>query len=66
VTVRDLSEQAATTPVPTAQRRNIGLCPGLVDEDKPLGIDALLMPLPALAPPGNVRPILLGGEDAFF
>jgi hypothetical protein len=46
--------------------RHVGFGPGFVDEDKPLRIDRRLTRLPALTPPGDVRPVLFGGAKAFF
>jgi hypothetical protein len=37
----------------------------VVDEDKPPRIDRRLTRLPSLTPPGDVRPVLLGGAQAF-
>jgi hypothetical protein len=45
---------------------HVGLGPGLVDEDEPPRIDRRLTRLPALTPPGDVRPVLFGGAQAFF
>jgi hypothetical protein len=45
---------------------HVGLGPGLVDEDQACRIDAALMAAPALALGGDVRPMLLGGVQAFF
>ena len=46
--------------------RHVGLDPGLVDEDQASWIEFALMRLPAYAPPGDVRPVLLGCVQAFF
>jgi hypothetical protein len=46
--------------------RHVGLGPGLIDEDEPLGIELALMALPALTLACNVGPILLAGVQRFF
>jgi len=51
---------------PAAQWRHVGFHPGLVEEDETLRVDTVLMALPTLPLTGNVWPILLGGENAFF
>lgn len=45
---------------PAAQRRHVGLDPGLADEDELRRVDPALMGLPALPLAGDVRPRLLG------
>ena len=66
VTVRDARREAPTPRSPAAQRRHVGLDPGLIEEGEPFRIDAMLMGLPALPLASDVRPILLGRHDAFF
>ena len=51
---------------PAAQRRHVGLRPRLVDENQSFRIDPPLILLPLLTPPGDVGPVLLLGEHAFF
>ena len=51
---------------PAAQGRHVGLGPGLVDEDRPLGINLPLILFPLLAPAGNAGAELLGGKYGFF
>jgi hypothetical protein len=51
---------------PSAQRRHVGLRPRLVDENQALRIDTPLILLPLFTPPGDVGPVLLLGEHAFF
>ena len=46
--------------------RHVGLRPSFVDEDKPPRVNCSLARLPLLPPPGDVRPVLLGGAKAFF
>src|ERR1700730_7702148 len=53
-------------PAPAMRGRHVGLCPCLVDEHETLGIELLLVFLPALPPGRYVRPLLLGGAHDFF
>jgi hypothetical protein len=46
--------------------RNVGLRPCLVDEHEMLGIELLLVFLPAHPLGRYVRPVLLGGAHDFF
>ena len=46
--------------------RHVYFRPGLVNKDQPPRIDRRLTRLPALTPPGDVRPVLFGGAKAFF
>lgn len=66
VAIRNLGVETLASRRPTTQRRHVGLYPGLVNKDKPAGSDPSLMGLPALAFPGDVRPILLGRQNSFF
>ena len=45
---------------------HVGLGPGLVQEDEPPRIKLALRALPLLAALHDVRPLLLGGHQAFF
>lgn len=65
-TMRHLGRQALTVRAPAAQRRHIGLGPGLVDEDEAGGIDAILVGLPLLASPRHVGAIALAGDQRLF
>ena len=51
---------------PTAQRRHIGLDPGLVKKDQTAGRDTRLMIFPATPLASDVRTFLLGGQNRFF
>ena len=51
---------------PAAQRRHVGLRPGLVDEDEARQIKPALIFLPLLASPCDLWPELFGGQHAFF
>ena len=64
--VRHMLNQPFALSAPAAQRRHVGLHPGLIDEHQPLDVDARLILAPPGAPLGNVRPLLLGGANAFF
>jgi len=66
VPVRNSRRQALSPRSPAAQRRHIGLDPGLIDEGEPFRIDAMLVGLPSLPLASDVRPILLGRQNAFF
>ena len=66
VAIRNLGGETLAFWSPAAQRRHVGLHPGLVDEDQPAGSDPALVGLPALALPGDVRPVLLRRQSGFF
>lgn len=51
---------------PTAQRRHVGLDPGLVEKDQTVRRDARLMVFPATPLPRDVRALLLGRQNRFF
>lgn len=51
---------------PAAQRRHVGLDPGLIDEDEPSGIETGLPCPPAPTPAGDDRAGLLKSEQRFF
>ena len=51
---------------PAAQRRHVGLDPGLVDEDQLVRIEARLQRAPALPPADDTSPRLLKREQRFF
>lgn len=66
VPVRNLGAQAFALAAAPVCARHIRLDPCLVDEDQAFGIDRCLIFLPALAPPLDVRPVLLTGVHGFF
>ena len=66
VAVWGLRVQALAARSPAAQRRQVGLDPGLVEEDQTARVDLGLMPLPALALTRDVGPILLARPQRFF
>lgn len=61
-----LADQTFAARRPTSQRRHVGLGPSLINEDKPLDVNAALMRLPAFALAGDVRPVLFTGQRGFF
>ena len=54
------------TRSPAAQRRHVGLDPGLIDEDQARSVNVALMGLPADPFTGDVGAILFGWPDRFF
>ena len=66
VAMRGFGVEPPAGCAPAAQRRHIGLGPRLVDEDEAAGIDPRLIFLPADTAAGNVRPVLLAWQEAFF
>ena len=66
VTVRDLCREPAAPRAPTSDWSHVGLGPGLVDEDESPWIKKSLIFLPACPLAGDVRPILLAWQHAFF
>jgi hypothetical protein len=66
VAVRSEAAQTLAPGAPAAQRRHVGLDPGLVDEDQALWVEAGLPGAPALPSPRNVGAGLLKGEYCFF
>lgn len=66
VTIGHLCLKPLTFGGPTPQRGHVGLGPGLIDEHEAGRIRPPLILLPLLAPPGDLRPQLFGGKNAFF
>jgi hypothetical protein len=66
VTVGRLGSQAFSAGAPAAQGRHVCLGPGLIDEDQPFWINAVLIPCPLAASSLNVGTILLFGQKSFF
>ena len=64
--LRHFAQELLAARCPAAQRRHVGLSPGLIDEDEPRGIKPALICLPPLTPSRHVGTILLGGEQCFF
>jgi hypothetical protein len=51
---------------PSAQRRHVGFCPGLVNEYQAGGIDPTLIHCPLCPPTCDVGAVLLGGDQCLF
>ena len=66
VPLRNFADEAFAARSPTAQPGHVGCGAGLVDEDQVLRIEVELLAGPFGASCRNVRPILLGGAQAFF
>lgn len=62
----NLGQQPLSASAAAVGAGHVGLGPGFVDEDQASRIKTLLVALPAFPLPGHVRPILLGGVQAFF
>lgn len=58
--MRHLGEQSLANRAAAVQSGHVCLRPGLVDKDYSPRINLALQALPQRAPPGNVRPVLLG------
>lgn len=58
--------QAFTAAAPAMTANHVGFCPGLIDEDKTLGIQPALEAFPAIPTAGDVGSILFAGQHAFF
>ena len=61
-----LADEPAAARRPAAQRRHVGLGPGLVDEDQALRLDPVLILDPLRAPPRDVGTIVFAGDHGFF
>ncbi|MBB4264330.1 hypothetical protein GGD64_008405 [Bradyrhizobium sp. CIR3A] len=66
VTVRGEAAQACSFGAPAPQRGQVGLDPGLIDEDEPARIKSGLPGSPTLAPTRDVGASLFEGEQCFF
>src|SRR5712691_6226102 len=64
--MRHFCHEALATRVPPAQRRHIGLGPGLVDEDEAGRVDPILVRCPLLASPRHVGTVALAGDQRLF
>jgi hypothetical protein len=51
---------------PPPKRRHVSPGPGLVDKDKAVRLDAILIPDPLRSPPRYVRTIAFASRHAFF
>ena len=66
VAIRHLGMQALPHRRPAAQRRHVGLCPGLINKDQARRVNPALIFLPSLPMACDLRPQLLGWQNAFF
>ena len=66
VAVRREAGQTLAFRPPAADRRHVGLDPGLIDEHQALGVDPTLPGLPAPAAAGYRHPSTLNGEQSSF
>ena len=64
--MRNLGEKPHTAWLPAAQRRHIGLGPGLVDEDQTLRRDLVLIFGPLRPPSCDVGTVALPSHHGFF
>ena len=64
--VRDGGTEAFSPGRSAVGTGHIGGCPSLVDEDEALGVEVELPFEPGLAPPQDVRAVLLGRVRALF
>lgn len=64
--MRGIATQSLALGAPAAQRRHVGLDPGLVNEHKALGIKLALPGFPSFASPRDITTGLLICEQAFF
>jgi hypothetical protein len=58
--------QTATARTPTAQRRHVGLDPGLVDKHQTPWVNPVLPGFPAEPAAGDISVRLLAGEYGFY
>ncbi len=66
VPIGHLGGQPLAIRTPAAQRRHVCFGPSLVDKNQAAWINPTLIFVPEPPPAGDVRPILLGGQNAFF
>jgi hypothetical protein len=66
VPLRHIGLQPFAFPAPAADRRHVGLGPGLIDEDQSRGGNQGLIFLPPIASSGDVRPLPFAGVICFF
>ena len=64
--MRNLVDEALSRRRPAALAGNVGLCPGLVDEDQSPGIDEALIGSPSFAVAVDVWAILLARDQGLF
>jgi len=66
VAVRNFGYEPCPARRPSPERRHVGFCPRLIDEDQALRLDLLLPLGPSGAPPCDVGAIAFAGDDGFF
>ena len=66
VPVRDLGRKPHAERRPPAQRRHVGLGPGLVDEDQTLRLDLVLILGPLRPPPRDIGAVAFASHHGFF
>ena len=64
--VRDLGDERLALVAPSVGPRHIGFRPGLINEHQALGVYVPLEREPAGAASGNIRTVLLLGEECLF
>ncbi len=64
--IRHSGDQSLASRRPAAAARHVGADPGFIDEDEALRVQQRLAFAPENARGGDVRPLLLGGVQAFF
>ena len=64
--VRNFGDKPVSSQRPSPQRRHVGLCPCLVDEDQALRRDPALTLNPSGPPLRHVGTIAFAGHDGFF
>jgi hypothetical protein len=66
MTVRCKTIEPLAFRTPAAQRRHIGSDPGFINENELARVETALPSLPARSLTGDVRPVLVNGEQRFL
>jgi hypothetical protein len=64
--IRNRRDEPLATRSASALARHVGGCPGLIDKDQTIWIQACLVGAPNLPCGRNIRPLLLGGVKRLF
>src|SRR5262249_47434317 len=64
--IRNRCDESLATRSAAALTRHVGGCPGLIDKDQTIWIQARLVGAPNLPRGRNIRPLLLGGVKRLF